>query len=146
MMNRKMILVTIVKKKKMYRSIIMEIKEVEVFLITMTKKQENPKDPSFINEETICQIKSHGIPIHAKISGINRSTQLHYVNIKTKIQKRQLFLVPYQCHSHGNYSIQDSLYKYRKWEKKSEYPYDDPKKCMKYSHNNTSRTKHSKEG
>ena len=30
--------------------------------------------------------------------------------------------------------------------KKSEDPYEDPKKCMKYSHNNTSRMKHYKEG
>ena len=117
-----------------------------MFLITMREKEENPEDPSFITEETICQIKSHGIPIHAKIFEINRSTQLHYVNIKTKIQKRQLFRVPYQLHNHGNFSIQDSLSKYRKW-KKTKHPYEDPKKlCMKYSHNNTSRTKHSKEG
>ena len=49
------------------------------------KKEENPEDPSFITKKTICQIKSHGIPIHAKIFEINRSTQIHYVNTKTKI-------------------------------------------------------------
>ena len=51
------------------------------------EKEQNPEDPAFIVEETICQIKSHGIPIHAKIYEINRSTKLHYVNIKTKIHK-----------------------------------------------------------
>ena len=55
------------------------------------EKEGNLEDPSFITEETICQIKSHGIPIHAKIHEINRSTQLHYVNIKAKIKKRQFF-------------------------------------------------------
>ena len=30
--------------------------------------------------------------------------------------------------------------------KKTEDPYEDPKKCMKYSHNNTLRTNNSKEG
>ena len=81
------------------------------------ENEENLEDPSFITEETICQIKSHGILIHAKISEINRSTKLDYVNIKTKIQKRQPFLIPYQCHNHGNCSIQDSLYKYQKRKK-----------------------------
>ena len=83
-----MILVTIVKKKKKVEEYHLGNKGGGSVPNHDDEKEENLEDPSFITEETICQIKSHGIPIHAKISEINRSTQLHYVNIKTKIQKR----------------------------------------------------------
>ena len=83
-----MIPVTIVKKKKKVEEYHHGNKGSGNFPNLDDENEENPEDPSFITEETICQIKSHGIPIHAKISKINRSTKLHYVNIKIKIQKR----------------------------------------------------------
>ena len=90
-----MVLVTIVKKKKKVEEYHHENKRSGSVSNHDDEKKENPEDPSFITEETVCQIKSHGIPIHAKISEINRSTQIHYVISKTKIQKRKLFQVPY---------------------------------------------------
>ena len=81
-----MIPVTIVKKKKKVEEYHHGNKGSGSVPNHDDKKEENSEDPSFITEETISQIKSHGIPIHAKISKINKSSQLHYVNIKTKIQ------------------------------------------------------------
>ena len=54
-------------------------------LIHDNVEKENPTDLSFIIEEAIFQLKNHDIPIHGKVFEINRSTQPHYLNIKTKI-------------------------------------------------------------